>query len=58
MSWHFVIIMAALALSACDSGAGDTAGGVSQSESDALNNAAEVLDAQATPPRVAEDAAK
>ena len=56
--WRVAILVTALALCGCENGADNASGGVTQAESDALNNAAEVLDAQAVAPRVAGDARK
>ena len=44
------ILILALLLSACGSPSDDSAGGVSRSESEALNDAAEMLDANAVVP--------
>ena len=56
--WRMIFAGAALALCACDNSADNASGGVTQAESDALNNAAEVLDAQVAPPRVVEPVSK
>jgi hypothetical protein len=49
------IIPALLALAACGSPSEQKVGGVSQSEADALNDAAEMLDANAVVPVVVEN---
>ena len=50
-------LILALLLSACGSSSSDSVGGVSRSEADALNDAAEMLDANAVVPVVVENAA-
>ena len=53
MSTTFLIL--ALILTACGSPSSDSVGGVSRSEAEALNDAAEMLDANAVGPVVVEN---
>jgi hypothetical protein len=52
------ILILALLLSACGSPSSDSVGGVSRSESEALNDAAEMLDANAVVPVPVENVSK
>jgi hypothetical protein len=51
---HLVVFGVALLLAACGGGPDNSSGGVTQAEAEALDNAAQTLDAQAKAPRLAE----
>jgi uncharacterized protein YceK len=54
---HKIILLALIALSGCGSPRDDTVGGVTQSEAQALNDAATMLDNNAVAPVLANESA-
>lgn len=58
VAMRFLVSLALVMLAACSTSDDTSAGGVTQGESDALNNAAAMLDKQKPAPPLSQDAPK